>query len=682
MSSSEPLTNPYLWAAGSAAAKIEVGEEVADRYQVIAPQIWQDTLPELPREIPEELKDNIVPYLRLYPQRLHIPEVYGVCELPESGPDSTVILLENVPIQISGELYPSIELGWSKASAVRQVYWLWQIWELWKPLKELGVASSLLVPDNLRVEGWRIRLLQLYADNAQEEFTQLSTETTASSGDSAVETVEEAAIALINSPVTASLQQLGEQWAIWCRKTSGMAEQLQEIVGQLQSEKPPLNAIASQLNQLLLEKAALQPLRLQVAGATDPGPNQNHNEDTCYPTAADLPTDSNQPSDPLIPHLSIVCDGIGGHEGGEVASKMVVESIKLQVRGLLAELAEDPEIMTPELVAQQLEAIIRVANNLLASSNDQQARESRRRMGTTITMALQLPQKVLTKKGMGNAHELYIASVGDSRAYWMTPRYCQQLTVDDDVVTREVKMARSLKTEALERSDAGALTQAVGPRDGEFLRPTVKRFILEEDGLLLLCSDGLSDNDWLEQLYRDYPRDVFSEKLSLEAAVESLIDLANQKNGHDNTSVVLTYCGVTPECPVVLNLGEIGKESDSYGINFSNSQTFAPTPLNQTGVNGDLQELATDSSEEPAVGALATTNTTRSELLTARGRWFKAMLGVVGVLVVLLSSATALLTAQWLMDPEGFKEMRQRLFQPEQLKNPESESPQKPTSQE
>jgi len=671
MSSSEPQTNPYLWAAGSAAAQIAVGEEVAHRYQVVAPQIWQDTLPELTPEVPEQLNGNILPYLRLYPQRLHIPEVYGVCQLPESGPNSTIILLENVPIQASGELYPAIESGWSKASAVRQVYWLWQIWELWQPLKELGVASSLLVPDNLRVEGWRLRLLQLYVDHAQDESNRLATENAASSAEAA----EGGGIALMAPPLTASLQQLGKCWAIWCRKASGaVAEQLQEIAEQLQTEKPPLTAIASQLNQLLLEQAALQPLRLQVAGASDPGPNQSHNEDTCYPTAADLPTDSNQPSDPLLPHLSIVCDGIGGHEGGEIASKMVVESIKLQVRGLLAELAEDPQIMTPELVAQQLEAIIRVANNLLASSNDQQARESRRRMGTTITLALQLPQKVLTKKGMQNAHELYIASVGDSRAYWMTPRYCQQLTVDDDVVTREIKMAHSLKAKALERSDAGALTQAVGPRDGELLRPTVQRFILEEDGLLLLCSDGLSDNDWLEQLYRDYPRDVFSEKLSLEAAVESLIDLANQKNGHDNTSVVLTYCGVTPECPVVLNLGEIGKAGDGYGINFSDSQTFAPTSLNQTDTIGDPQGLAPESSEEPAAGALVATNTTTSEFLTTRERWFKAMLGVVGVLVVLLSSATALLTAQWLMDPEGFQQMRQRLLQPEQLKTPESES--------
>ncbi|NEP57524.1 MAG: serine/threonine-protein phosphatase [Symploca sp. SIO2G7] len=680
MSSSEPLTNFYLWADAEPAIQIGVGEEVAYRYQVVAPQIWQDTLPEIPPEIPEELDGRILPYLRLYPYRLHIPEVYGVCKLPELGHDPKIILLGNVPIQASGELYPTIESAWSKASAVRQVYWLWQIWELWKPLEELGVASSLLVPDNLRVEGWRLRLLQLYTDPAQEKSTRLATESAVSSPNNTVATAGEAGIALMNPPMTASLQKLGERWAIWCRKASGsVAEPLQEIAEQLQTEQPPLDAIASQLNQLLLEQAALQPLRLQVAGATDSGPNQSHNEDACYPTTADLPTDSNQSSDPLIPHLSIICDGIGGHEGGEVASKMVVESIKLQVRGLLAELAEDPEIMTPELVAQQLEAIIRVANNLIASSNDQQARESRRRMGTTITMALQLPQKVQTKKGMGNAHELYIASVGDSRAYWMTPRYCQQLTVDDDVVTREVKMARSLKVEALERSDAGALTQAVGPKDGEFLHPTVQRFILEEDGLLLLCSDGLSDNDWLEQLYRDYPRDIFSEKLSLEAAVESLIDLANQKNGHDNTSVVITYCRVTPEFPVVLNLAEITQGSDGYGLNFSDSQTFAPTSFNQTEPNGDLQELTAESSEEPPTAALVTTNSATSEFLTTRGSWFKVMLGVVGVLIVLLSSGTALLTAQWLLDPEGFKQMRQRLFKPEQLKNPDSEFP---TSQE
>ncbi|NEO61567.1 MAG: serine/threonine-protein phosphatase, partial [Moorea sp. SIO4G2] len=160
----------YLWAVGSAAVELPVGEQVADRYQVVAPQIWQDMQPELPPDFPEQLNGHILPYLRLYPHCLHVPEVYGICQLPQQrnflstpGQD-VVILLENAPIDANGNLYPSMESMWTSATAVRQVYWLWQIWELWIPLSELGVASSLLVPNNLRVEGWRLRLRELYQD--------------------------------------------------------------------------------------------------------------------------------------------------------------------------------------------------------------------------------------------------------------------------------------------------------------------------------------------------------------------------------------------------------------------------------------------------------------------------------------------------------------------------------------
>jgi protein phosphatase len=76
---------------------------------------------------------------------------------------------------------------WTQASAVRQVYWLWQILELWTPLEELGVASSLLVPDNLRVEGWRLRLRELYTDAVKAKepaFATASTGSGASSSDS------------------------------------------------------------------------------------------------------------------------------------------------------------------------------------------------------------------------------------------------------------------------------------------------------------------------------------------------------------------------------------------------------------------------------------------------------------------------------------------------------------------
>lgn len=656
MSSEKPVMNRYLWAVGSSAASISVGELLANRYQVVGEQIWQDLQPELPPQLPQRPSASMLPYLRLYPHRLHLPEVYGVCDLGELGQDESVILLENVPINGKGELYPTIEAMWSQVSAVRQVYWLWQILELWTPMSELGVAATLLDPENLRVEGWRVRLRQLSATgemDTEPDLTVSPTGSTTTGSETLAATGAGISMTIPLPTAPASLQRLGKLWESWCRTASvSVASQLHEIAQQMQTEKPSLKEISAQLNQLLLDQASRQPLRLEVAGGTDSGPQQNHNEDSCYPLISDLPGESEEVPDPLIGHLAIICDGIGGHEGGEVASHMAVQSVKIQVRALLAELLEDPEMMTPDLVAEQLSAIIRVVNNLIASCNDQQEREARRRMGTTLTLALQLPQIVKRLDGEGNGHELYIASVGDSRAYWLTPNYCHQLTVDDDVATREVKMGRRLYREALQRPDAGALTQAVGTKDAESLRPNVQRFILEEDGLLLLCSDGLSDNNWLEYVYTDYVRDVFSGKLSPVAAVQSLIELANQRNGHDNTSVVLTYCGVSPQYPVVLNLGGIPLETNTYSINLDTEFAMADqTP--------ELDESAEVEQTEPVAS-------------NAIADWFKIIVGVFGVLVVLLSAGAALLTAQWLLDPQGFKQMRELLFPSQKLDSPQS----------
>ncbi|MDD1417292.1 serine/threonine-protein phosphatase, partial [Dolichospermum sp. ST_con] len=60
---------------------------------------------------------------------------------------------------------------------VRQVYWLWQILQLWTPLSELGVAQSLLLADNLCVQGWCIRLLELYQNTEQPTLQDLDVST-------------------------------------------------------------------------------------------------------------------------------------------------------------------------------------------------------------------------------------------------------------------------------------------------------------------------------------------------------------------------------------------------------------------------------------------------------------------------------------------------------------------------
>ena len=518
-----PLVYRYLWAVGQQMEHPSVGTQVAGRYYVTAPQIWLDTQPSLPPAVPTDWSDDVLPYLHLYPQRLHIPEVYGFCPQTDDAQASSIFLLENVPLDAKGKLYPAIAHAWTQATVVRQVYWLWQLLQLWTPLLEQGVASSLLAANNIRVEGWRVRLCQLFND------ADVLTQTEAT------------------EPVPATgLADLANRWLEWVASVEpGVAGRLQDICYQMREDGSELSTIAAQLNQLLLEQAAQLPLRVDIVGATDTGPQRSHNEDACYPTSP-----GKARTEPVASCLAIVCDGIGGHEGGEVASQTAVRSLKLQAQALLAEIEAQTELVSPDLLMQQLEASVRVVNNLIASQNDTQGREERRRMGTTLVMALQVPQRLPTIDGStGNGHELYLVNVGDSRAYWMTPRYCHLLTVDDDVAAREVRLGRALYREALHRPDSGALTQAIGTRNAEFLRPTTQRLILEEDGILLLCSDGLSDYGLIEQSWAEYTDAILKGKHSLELAAKTWIDLANQKNGHDNTSVVILRCNVSSAAP-------------------------------------------------------------------------------------------------------------------------------------
>ena len=427
MSRYQPQGFHYLWAVGTTAQRKKPGTTIASRYQVKTPQIWLDTQPENDPQVPLASSELAQNYLLLYPYRLHLPEVYGVCR--DGGGE--ILLLENVPITEAGELQPSIAQAWYQGSATRQLYWLWQILELWTPFSELGVASSLLSPEYIRLEGWRIRLKELVLDEgqAQDSFTQ------------------------------PSLANLAQSWLVLLSDAKpAIAEPLQALCALMQASDVSFREISTRLNQLLLEQAAQLPLRTQVYGATDVGKRRSHNEDTCYPL-----TSKTQTFDDLSARLTIVCDGIGGHDGGEVASQLAVQSIQLQVKALLSEIAGQPEPLPPDLICDQLAAIVRVVNNLIAAKNDEQNRMARRRMGTTLVMALQIPQRVTLPGGSiaNNAHEVYIVNVGDSRAYWITPEYCHQLTVDDDVAVREVRMGRSLYREALKRPDSGALTQAM-----------------------------------------------------------------------------------------------------------------------------------------------------------------------------------------------------------------------------
>jgi protein phosphatase len=476
----------YLWAAHQEAKLIPAGKLVAERYQAIAPQIWLDTSPQIAPLASQTSSDEIFPYQKLSARYLHCPQAYGYAQLSAELGSTEVLLLANVPIDARGNLMPSIIEAWSEAPPVRQVYWLWQILQLWPSLAALNVASSLLVAENLRVEAWRVRLLQLYPDASDRS----------------------------QAP---NLQMLGNCWASWfATAQEPVNSQLQAIYQQLQSGQATVEAIALQLNLLLLQQSARLPLNVEVASKSDRDP------DSCYPPSS--------PSSPLSPHLSIACTPTSRGAEGATVSRWAVKSIQILVKALLKEVAEQPQIMPPEVVEQQLAAIIRITHNLIAARH-QELQVLPPPPGATLAMAIQLPQRVPTPSGTASARELYIAQLGDdSRAYWLDARQIVPLTVS---------------RQAIEPAPTPASPQALGIGDAELLHPQIQRLILEADGLLLLCSPGFDDSGAIEQFGADWAPAILAGKMSLEEAVRFLTDMAHQLPGGDRLSVVLSYYRLT-----------------------------------------------------------------------------------------------------------------------------------------
>lgn len=522
MTATTATTTRYLWAAQPQAALIPTDRLVEDRYHAIAPKLWRDTKPDRPPQFVSPLPSIVLPYTHLIGYQLHLPQLHGFCSLDRGNETLDIPLLENIPIDDEGKLLPSLVEAWSGATTLERAYWLWQAIELWAPLAGTGVLASLAKLDNLRVDGWCLRLCELIDDSAEPTLRERE----------------------VGDEQKLNLAKLGKLWQQSLLPALPAADaRWQNLFARMQGQQISLRDVAAELNQLTIEQAARWPLAWEIAGGTDAGGQHQHNEDSYYPTPLELA------QDPTAGRIAIVCDGVAGHEGGEVASQLAVKLLKLQMQTLFKDLTNAKQLVPPDRICNAIAASIRVANNGIFAQNESQGREELRRMGTTMVMAVQVNQRIRSKTNgkAGNSHEIYIAHVGDSRAYWITRDRCRLLTLDDDIAHREVRQGRDVHARSRTRPDASALTQALGIKAGEQLQPTVQRLMAIEDGILLLCSDGLSDRQLVETSWQDYATNILDRQLPLTEAVQSWLALAHGHNGDDNISLVLMSVRVSPE---------------------------------------------------------------------------------------------------------------------------------------
>lgn len=270
----------------------------------------------------------------------------------------------------------------------------------------------------------------------------------------------------------------------------------------------------------------MQLVSLEDAGVTDIGRQRDHNED-CFSIQSEIKKLEGFKGRSLqAKGLYILCDGMGGHAGGEIASALAVETLQ-------SYFAEHWQDQLPSY--ESIQSAIQRANQAIYDLNQQNARSGNGRMGTTLVLVLI------------QGTEAAIAHVGDSRLYRFSRRRgVEPLTVDHEVGQREIQRGVEPAI-AYARPDAYQLTQALGPRDEHFVSPDIQFLELNEDMLLLLCSDGLTDNHLLEIHWQNHLEPLLSTQNNLEQGVHQLIALANQHNGHDNITAVAIRVKVRPK---------------------------------------------------------------------------------------------------------------------------------------
>jgi len=250
--------------------------------------------------------------------------------------------------------------------------------------------------------------------------------------------------------------------------------------------------------------------RLKVGWATDVGEVRRHNEDAALIITAAHDGDDGVPALGLF----VLADGMGGHQAGEVASSLAARIVAHHVLG---------QFYLPTLVSKERNTEQPALSEVLVDAVQMANRAVAERVpggGTTLTCALMLGPRV------------YIAHVGDSRAYVVMEGELDQITHDHSLVDRMVELGQLTRQEAALHPQKNVLYRAVGQK-GVLEVDTYVRTI-PQGGRLLLCSDGLWSMVSEAEMIR-----IVTTSPSLQAACDGLVTAANEAGGRDNITAIL-----------------------------------------------------------------------------------------------------------------------------------------------
>lgn len=256
---------------------------------------------------------------------------------------------------------------------------------------------------------------------------------------------------------------------------------------------------------------------LPIVAQSDMGKNRKNNEDRFAVSAYRL-----SKKNPTPALLAVLSDGIGGHRAGEVAAELAVNIITQKVA------ESDGSDPLPTIKT----AIETASNEIYRQSQGDPERQG---MGGTCAMVWII------------GHKLYMSNIGDSRIFLMRNGTIQQISTDHTWIQEALEIGLITPDQVAGHPNAHVIRRYLGspqppqvdfrihlaPKETDAQALANQGMLLQKDDKLLLCSDGLTDLVTPAEIL-----DVFQHMPNLQTTVQTLIDMANERGGHDNITII------------------------------------------------------------------------------------------------------------------------------------------------